>query len=99
MTDRPLAQQPLPDPPEGPPNIIMRAGMKIPPTRDMVLRGEITLRSTPRTTFGQMDARPSAQKTLPEPPEGPPNIIVRRGMKIPPTRDMVLRGEVKISVR
>lgn len=50
----------------------------------------------PRATAVPADAQPSSPIV---PPEGPPNLIIRRGMKIPPTRDMVLRGEVKIPVR
>jgi hypothetical protein len=49
---------------------------------------------SPKPGAAEPEARP-----LPQEPEGPPNIIVRRGMKMPPTRDMILNGQVKIRVR
>lgn len=57
---------------------------------------DTTPSSTPRSPGVPADAQPSPPIV---PPEGPPNIIMRTGMKIPPARDLVLRGEVKIRVR
>jgi hypothetical protein len=75
----------------------IKAGPEKPQKIEITNLGSIKMPDTtpspkPGAAAVPVDAQPS-------PPEGPPNIIMRRGMKIPPTRDMVLRGEIKIPVR
>jgi len=61
------SDQPL-IPPEGPPNIELRTGMKLPPEHRLFLDDA--------AQRGSSDAGPA-------PPEGPPNIELRTGMKLP----------------
>ncbi len=71
----PSASEGLPIPPEGPPNIILRTGMKVSPEHRRFL-DDVSSRD------------PSGAG--PTPPVGPPNIELRVGMKLPPEHQLFL---------
>jgi len=62
-------------PPEGPPNLELRTGMKVSPTHRLFL---------------DEASQPESSGAGPTPPVGPPNIKLRPGMKLPETHRLFL---------